>query len=156
MISKTALKSLRQTDVAALLGVTDRWIRKLNDEGLPGTGTGAGRVYDWAEVLAWWTRRSSGSGKDGEALTDRQRREKAEADMAEMEAAKMAGTLLDADEAQQEWEDALSRLKGNLLSFPDRIVPRLEEAGTLAEKLATCRKEMHSTLREIVAREGVE
>jgi phage terminase Nu1 subunit (DNA packaging protein) len=156
MINKTSLKTLKQVEIAALLGVTERRIQQLHGEGLPRNGEGRSGVYVWEDVLAWYLARISCSGKDGEALTDRQRREKAEADMAEMEAGKMAGTLLDADEAQAEWEASLSRLRSNLLGFPDRIVPRLEEGGSLAEKLAICRKEMHSTLRDIVAQEGME
>ena len=150
-IIKSPLNSLKQIDLAALFGVTDRTIRNWDAEGLPGNGEGRGRVYDFASVLPWYVARVSGSrGGDGD-LSDREREQRANADMAEMKAQEMAGFLVNAQEVQRGWTDFLTRLRTNLMGFPARLVDRLEGARDVREKLATGNREMAATLRDIVA-----
>jgi len=140
-----------QQRFAELCGVKRNAIMVWTKEGMPGvTKPSRNSVYidltlaiPWVKVNKWAI-----------ALDDRARKAKAEADMAEMEAMTMAGTLVNAKFAAVTWEEFLARLKSNLRGFPDRIVPRLEEGGTLAEKLAIARREMDSTLRDIVAQES--
>ena len=148
---KNPLNALKQNDIAALFGVTDRTIRNWNDEGLPGNGEGRGRVYDWPLVLAWRDARISGFRGSGSDLSDKERKLRAEADLAEMEAAKEAGQLLDANEVQQAWEAFLSRLKVNLDGLPDRAAPLIEDGMNLAEKIAAIRRELNSVRRDLVA-----
>ena len=61
---------------------------------------GRDRRYDWPTVLAWRDARISGPRGGSSDLTDKERKLKAEADLAEMEAAKEAGHLLDAGEVR--------------------------------------------------------
>jgi phage terminase Nu1 subunit (DNA packaging protein) len=100
-------------------------------------------------VRAWDQARLSGS--EGEAPTDKEREQCAKADLAEMEAARMRGTLMDSTEARNAWQDFLARIRANLRDFPKRLIPLLEEAGNPSERLDIARKEMDSTLRDLVA-----
>jgi phage terminase Nu1 subunit (DNA packaging protein) len=148
---KSPLNALKQNDISALFGVTDRTIRNWIAEGLPGNGEGRGRLYDWPTVLAWRDDRISGFRGTSADLTDKERKLKGEADKIQMEAAKMAGQLLDAEEVQQAWGDFLSRLKVNLDGLPDRAAPLIEDGMNLAEKVAAIRRELNSVRRDLVA-----
>ena len=145
------LNSLSREELALLWGCSTRTINRLPVIETLRHGAGQGSHYVWDECrLHIPGLQSQGSeGSEG----DRARKLKAEADMAEMEAQTMALTLVNAAEVQATWEDFLSRLRTNLLGFPDRLIPLLEEAQTSRERLAIGKREMNTTLRDIVARE---
>lgn len=149
MINKVYLKTLKQVEIAALLGYSERRIQQLHDEGLPRNGSGRGGVYDWEEVRAWEFARIS-RPKDGEALSDRQRKEKADADMAEMDRDLQAERLLEASEVRRVWFPFLGRLRDNLQGFADRCAPDLEGGLTLAEKVAVIKRHMNASLKDVV------
>lgn len=71
--------------------------------------------------------------------------------MAEMEARKMAGELLERKPTILAWINFLGRLKDNLLGFSGRVAPRLEDGMVLAEREAVLNREMHQVLRDVVA-----
>ena len=148
---KSPLNALKQNDIAALFGVTDRTIRNWILEGLPGNGEGRGRVYDWPIVLAWRDDRISGSRGGGPDLSDKERKLKAEADIAEMDSAEQAEQLLDANEVRHSWGEFLARLKTNLDGLPDRVAPLLEDGQNLAERAAAVRRETNAVRRDLVA-----
>jgi phage terminase Nu1 subunit (DNA packaging protein) len=150
IVIKNPLNQLKQNDIAALFGVTDRTIRNWIAEGLTGNGEGRAVTYDWPTVLAWRDDRISGA-KAGPDLTDRERKLRAEADLAEMEAAKMAGDLLDAQDVGREWGGFLSRLKVNLDGLPNRAAQGIEQGMILAEIEAVIRRELNSIRRDLVA-----
>lgn len=151
MIIKSDLSALKQADLMALFGVTDRTIQLWHAKGLPRNGEGRGCTYVWKECLPWYVAYVSGSKGGAEAGSDRARREKAEADMAEMEARKMAGELLERKPAILAWINFLGRLKDNLLGYSGRVAPRLEDGMVLAEREAVLNREMHQVLRDVVA-----
>ena len=148
---KNPLNQLKQNDLAALCGVTDKTIRNWDAEGLPGNGKGRGRTYDWHEVLTWRDARISGSKGGNGPLSDKERKLRAEADLAEMEAAERAGQLVDAKEACRAWEAFLSRLKVSLDGVPDKAAEGLEDGMNLAERAAIVRRELNSVRRDLVA-----
>jgi phage terminase Nu1 subunit (DNA packaging protein) len=147
---KSPLNELKQIDIAALFCVTDRTVRNWDKEGLPGKGEGRARVYNWPEVLAWRDARISGS-RDGEERTDKQRKDAADANIREMEEAKMAGNLLEASEVTAAWNGFLGRLKANLDGLPDRAADLLEDGMNLAERAAVIRRELNTIRRDLVA-----
>ena len=150
MITKTYLKSLKQIEVAALLDLSERRIQQLHLEGLPRNGTGRNGVYDWAEVKAWYVGYVSPSGASNDE-SDKARKLRAEADIAEMQAQEMAGNLLNRSEAILAWSAFLGRMKDNLLGYAGRVAPRIEDGMILAEREAVLNKEMHQVLRDVVA-----
>lgn len=155
-VIKNPLNHLQQKDVQALLGKSERQIRRYDDEGLPGHGEGRGRYYVWDDVLPWWIAREAGSKAGPGTLTDKEREQKARADLAEMDAEERAGALLDARAARRSWEDVLGRLRSNLRGFPARLLRRLEGVTDPRERLEIGNREMDATLRTLSDGEEVE
>lgn len=154
MSIKEALPKLKQADLMALFSVTDRTIQRWHDQGLPRHGEGRGCYYVWAEVLPWYLAFMSGSlggDKGGKSLSDKDRKLKGEADIAEMEAAEMAGELLRKKDVQATWVAFLSRLNSAMDGYPDRAADQLADGMGLAERVAVLRKEMNLLRRDIVA-----
>ena len=150
VLIKNSLNELKQIDVAALCGVSDRTVRNWDNEGLPGNGEGRARVYIWSEVMAWRDARISGS-RNGEDRTDKQRKDASDANIREMEEALMAGNLLEAKAVRTWWNGFLGRLKSNLDGLPDRAAQGLEDGMNLSERAAVIRGELNSIRRDLVA-----
>lgn len=148
---KNPLDKLQQKDLEAILEKTERQIRRYDAEGLPGHGTGRGRFYVWAEVKPWWIARESGSRTAAGDPTDREREQKAKADIAEMEAASMAGTYIPRAAAVSEWTAFLGRLKESIRGIALRVAPRIEDGMILGEREAMIQREVDQTLRDVVA-----
>lgn len=148
MTIKDSLSKLKQADLMALFGVTDRTIQRWHDQALPRHGEGRGCYYVWTEVLPWYVGYISGSKQGG---SDSERLKAAQADMAEMERDTRAGMLVVAADVGREYANALTRLRSNLMGFGDRLIPLLAETTNPREQLAIARREMNQTLREIVA-----
>jgi phage terminase Nu1 subunit (DNA packaging protein) len=145
---------MKQADLVALTGKTDRTIQRWFEHGLPRHGEGRGCYYVWSEFMPWYLAFMSGSlggGKDGKSLSDKDRKLKGEADMAEMEAAEMAGDLVRVKDVRKAWNDFLSRLNSSLDGYPDRTADQLADGMILAERVAVLRKEMNILRRDIVA-----
>lgn len=148
---KTDLDRLKQIDLARFFNKNERTIQRWHEQGLPRHGEGKGCYYVWAEVLPWYVAFVSGSKDGDEDSSHSARKDRADADIAEMKRDLMAGNLVDAMEVQRGWVDFLTRLRANLMGFPGRLVDRLESARDVREKLAIGNREMAATLREIVA-----
>lgn len=154
MSIKESLSKLKQADLMAMFDKTDRTIQRWHEEGLPRHGEGRGCYYVWSEVLPWYLAFMSGSlggDKSGKSLSDKDRKLKGEADIAEMEAAEMAGELVRVKEVRKVWNDFLSRLNSSLDGYPDRVAEGLADGMILAERVAVLRKEMNLTRRDVVA-----
>lgn len=148
---KDALKELKQADLCALFAVTDRTIQRWHDEGLPRHGEGRGCFYVWAEVLPWYMKRMSGSRRGGDDLSDKDRKMRADADLAEMAAAQKAGELVDAQEVRRAWSGFLARLKVALDGLPERSAEKIEDGMNLAEKATAIRRELNAVRRDVVS-----
>lgn len=152
MITKQYLKTLKQAEVAALYDVDVKTIQRWHADGFPRHGEGRGQVYVWEECQAWQKARMS-PNQDG--MTDREREQCAKADIAEMEAAEMAGKLLDREKTVSAWIAVLGRMKDNLMGLPERVAPKIEPEMVLAERQAMLRSEMIRALRELADMEGL-
>lgn len=160
------LAHLKQKQLADLLGLEDRSVRNLANEGLPSHGAGKDLFYVWDEVRPWFFERevkklllgrAAGAAAKGELDTLaglEKRKLLAETELAEMKAAKMAGSQLDAEDTKNTWAGFLSRLRTNIFGLPDRQVSRLDPGMTKAEMLQVLREEVAKTARDIVAAEG--
>ena len=71
--------------------------------------------------------------------------------MAEMEAAKMAGELIDVADARSAWNGFLGRLKTNLDGLPDRVASKLADGMNVAERAEVIRRELNTIRRDLVA-----
>lgn len=159
MPKRIDFNALKQAELAEMLfsprtgGPVDvRTIQRWHADGLPRHGEGRGCTYVWAEVLPWYIRLVSGSSGDVD-LDDKARKLKAEADLAEMEARKMAGELLEAAEVQGVWSDQCARMRAKLLCLPAVAALRLEDGMTVANRETVLRDAVHEALAELVAEE---
>lgn len=106
--------------LARILGLTPSAINKLAANRIlhrPETG----RFHLADSVQAYLAHRLD--SKPGTA--DKARREKANADLAELKAANLAGKLLDASDVEREWSAICRDLRAALLALPGRLSARL-------------------------------
>ena len=106
-------------------------------------------VYDWSLVRAWEKNRATGSGRSDSGLSDRQRRERAEADLAEMERDKAAGVLIVAEDARKVWGEQCANMRARLLSLPATAATRIEDGMTVAVREETLRSLVAEALAEL-------
>jgi len=141
---------LNMKGFAELCGVTTAALRLWVKEGMPGQSKPARNAtyYDVALALPWVRDNKWKVAQDARA-----RKLEAEASVAEMERDVMAGSLVSAADYRAATEDFNSRLRTNLMGFPDRLIPLLEETTDVREKLAIGKREMAATLRDIVTQE---
>ena len=93
-------------------------------------------------------RASKGSGE----LKDRDRKVRAEADVAEMEAAKMAGSLVEVAVVQADLATRISNTRARLLQVPVKAALRLEDGMPVAAREELIRLEIHEALEELAGR----
>lgn len=148
---KNPLQLLKQTDLMALFGVTDRTIQLWHAKGLPRTGEGRGCTYAWAQVLPWYVAYISGSGKDDRGVSDRDRLVRAQANLAEMELAERAGLLVRTEDVRASAEEVLSRVRAKLLAIPNRVAGRMTGEETREQRQELLRDEVHQALAELAA-----
>ena len=148
MKEKMNLERLTQPEFAALLGRTVRTIQRNPHLEKLRHGTGQGCYYVWSEFWAWLNPNLAPDDAGGD---DKKRRERAEADLAELKRDQVAGSLIDRAGAVRVWSTYLGRLQQNLLGYGGRVAPRLADGQTLAERQELLDREMHASLRELVA-----
>jgi len=93
---------------------------------------------------------STGGVKIGSSYDEaRTRKVNAEAEIAELELAKVHGTLVLASDVVQAWEDVLGAMKGKLLSIPTKAAP-VVSAETEASRCQTILEDlMNEALEEL-------
>lgn len=110
--------------LAGVLGVVVRTVNKLATDGL--IPRAENHTFDLgASVQAYLAFKSRSNS------ADRERREKAEADLAEAKAAKVKGELVPAADAEATWTGICRDIRSGLLAVPSRVrarVPSLTSA----------------------------
>ena len=152
MTKEIDLNRLSQPLFAALLGVSTRTIQRNPNLERLRHGQGQGCYYVWSEFWTWLNPDLSHAGA-AQDMDDKRRKDKADADIAELRRDQLAGTLVDAQETRAAYCDFLARLRTNLRGLPDRLIPRLEEGDTLQERLSIAKSLVDETLRDVVAEE---
>ena len=151
-INKEGLKSLVQAEVAALLNRSTQTIFKWHDDGFPHKGELKSLRYNWYDIEKWRESKRGGATETAEGNpSDKEREQKAKADIAEMEAYTMAGETLDRAETVLEWSAFLGRLKESIRGISLRVAPRLEDGMLVGEREAIIGREIDQTLRDVVA-----
>lgn len=130
-----------QAEVAETLGLTDRWLRKLVEDGvLTDLGRGkwdtittARQLLDYrgreierlkAQVASLQSQAARGS-ESGAKGFEEARRMKALADLAELKAGEMSGALIPADQVAGKLHEAVTMMKTGLLSIPAKAAARV-------------------------------
>jgi phage terminase Nu1 subunit (DNA packaging protein) len=81
------------------------------------------------------------------ATAERARLAAAQADLAELKAAKQRGTLLDAAEVESEWSGVLRTVRAGMLAVPSRVAQRLPHL--TAHDVSEIDAEVRAALSEI-------
>lgn len=138
--------------MARLLNISARRIQQLAKEGVvPKASRGqyplAATVQAYCKYLQDLVQDPSGTTKTDYYL-ERARKTKAEADIAEMEAAKMRGDLVDAEEMKSTLELVMSEVKTKLLNnAPSRIAARSKSEKKEAAIKAIAKQEISASLQ---------
>jgi phage terminase Nu1 subunit (DNA packaging protein) len=127
------VNGISQAALGRAIGISPPMVTKLKGQGMP--------VHSVEAALAWRDKNQRPYAKptgpapvavravhDGEVpdfKVSRARREAADADKAEMEAAKMRGELVPAAEVRAEFAKALASIRDGLLNLPGRMAPVL-------------------------------
>lgn len=145
--------------IAALLRLTERRVQQLSKEGvIPKAERGR---YELAPAVQGYIaylqdRLAPREGDDDPDRIDyhveKARKTKAEADIAEMEAAKMRGNLVDAIEMKDALELVMSEVKTKLLNnAPTRIAARTKTEKKEASIKAIAKEEISASLRALAS-----
>ncbi len=147
LITVDYLKAIKQAELAALLGISDRRIQQLHGEGLPRSGSGRGCTYDWGQILPWHIGRISGSSSGADArLTHRERLNKAKADDAELDLAVKLGQLLPSEKVREQWAEECAAMRARLLSIPSTAALKIDGDMDQAQREGIIRKEIFEAL----------
>lgn len=117
--------------IAALLMISDRRVQQLSKEGhIPKSESGryhlVQSVQGYIKFLRSRSEEIDADVKSADFYQHKARKMKADADIAEIEAAKRRGDAIDAQEVKQAWSMIISEVRANLLSnTPQRIASRM-------------------------------
>jgi phage terminase Nu1 subunit (DNA packaging protein) len=145
-------------ELAERLGLSTRRIQQLRAKGLPYRSCGRQITYEWDSVWPWFVnykiaQELGKNGKQNEAeRRARTRKLEAQAKLAELEAERVQGNLVDVDAFQMVLRDVAARLDGKLRSLPIRWAPDLlgySELPTMVSRLDEVVEELRSELRTL-------
>jgi phage terminase Nu1 subunit (DNA packaging protein) len=147
MITKESLKSLKQAEVLALLGISERRIQQLHGEGLPRNGEGRGVTYVWDQVLAWRDARLSGSQEAASGrISHGERLKKIKADDAELDLELKLKTLMVAAKVRVAWASSKAATRARLLSLPSTVALKIDPSHTQAQREEIIREDVYEAL----------
>lgn len=155
-----------QADVAAKLGISDRWLRKLVEDAVvsdPGRGkwdtvATARQLLDYrsgeidrlkAENASLRAQQQRADGDTANKGLEDARLARAKADKAEMEAGTMRGDLIPADQVADVVHGAVMVMKTRLLAMPAKIAPLVHAASTIAVAESLIREQVEDALLEL-------
>jgi len=135
--------------LAQLLDITPRRLQQLAREGvIPRDQRGR---YDLVGVVQGYVRylRSRAIAGDvaGGTPADKERLVKAKADIAEMEADRMRGNLVPADEADEAWQPVAMAVRQRCLAIPTKTAPLV----AVETSIAACKDIIETFVKEALA-----
>lgn len=149
------------TELAALFGVSVRRIQQLTQDGKLNT-VSRGK-YNLREAIDGWVdyREETDGGGSGNLLerakADRisheVRLKKAKADIEELRAKELAGTMHRSEDVKAITEDMIYSIRSALIAMPGRVAVDVNACETAAEVSALLTKEIHKIMRELAGYE---
>jgi phage terminase Nu1 subunit (DNA packaging protein) len=127
-------KTISQQVAAAILGVSDRRVRQILQEGGGPTQAASGAL-DAREFGLWLERRvleQHGVTEDGEALdlsAERARLARAQADKTELELAELRGEHVRITDVTDAWSQHIAAVRAKLLALPSKAAPQVSPLG---------------------------
>jgi phage terminase Nu1 subunit (DNA packaging protein) len=119
------------SELSSMFGVAPETVRTWVGKGCPvlrksdGRKGGAGWKFSTADVIEWRLAQVKRERPTEHVDIDEAKRRKlsAEAELAEMQAAEMAGTLERTAAVEERWVDAATRVRQRLLAIPHKLAP---------------------------------
>ncbi len=149
--------NLQQT--ALLLGVSAPTVKALVEQGLPALergGHGKPWEFDMAAVAAWDRECGPNARRDGQSgvldpSIEKARKDRAQAELAELELAKRRGRMIDVDDVEKMMTDDYARVRARLLSMPSKLAPLVVTITDPAEADAVLTIEVSEALGELAS-----
>jgi len=141
--------------MADIFGVTTRTIDTWQKEGLPVVAVpGRPCSFDTVRAIEWRLARV-GASADGEIdqAHEKARLTRAQADRAELEAAELKGTLIQAEQVAQTWGNVLANVKTRIRSIPTKLAHKLANVRKISEAEELLRDSLDQALEELSAYE---
>ncbi|MCZ2291634.1 MAG: hypothetical protein LC125_06765 [Burkholderiales bacterium] len=145
---------MSQSALAKALDLSEAVVSRLKRRGMPVDSVEAARAWRAANVRPRMAPVAEGAGLNGADYTRaKAQREAAEAQLAELRAARERAELVSAADAARAWADFRVRAERELHGLVDRVVPLLVEVGPDAAGLdEVLRREILGTLAKLSGR----
>jgi|SRR5580704_6377081 phage terminase Nu1 subunit (DNA packaging protein) len=172
-MEQLSLDSLTAVQVAELLGVTDRAVRKwVKTKGLPCIAGSGVMTFAWPSVRQWWTDVARAGGGTGgtsgkKAATDEQtappetyeealsRKTRAEADLKELQLAKERGQVASIADVERVISAATIVTRTQILAVPSRLASRLLGMDDYKRVVTILESEMRQLLTNLATIDAV-
>lgn len=153
--------------VADLLSVSDRQVRTWMKQGLPHSKDGRSPVFNWPEARDWWATYKYGGaavapdpdvhaddadttpGKRENLDQANERKARAQADIMELNRARMLGEVIDIASARERVGRMLGNLRAKMLGLPPKLANRLQGVKDRPAMESVITEEMTSLCAEL-------
>jgi phage terminase Nu1 subunit (DNA packaging protein) len=163
--------ALTVVDVAELLGVTDRGVRKwIKEKGLPAKSDPRGFILDWPGVLQWYVEyrmaENPGTGGTRRPETDPDapletfdeamaRKTRAEADLKELQLARERGEVAAIADVERVLASANKSIQTLILALPASLTPQLLGLEDRAKVFAVIDRGVRATLGNLASIDAI-
>ncbi len=141
--------------IAKLLELTPRRIHQLVGEGVipkpekRGRYELVGSVQGYIRYLRQLNINEEMDGEGGSEVSHRKRLTKARADIAEMEAERISGSLVDVTSVEHAWQSAGARFRARVLGIPHKLAPIVAAESDIETCCDLLEEHVHEALREL-------
>jgi len=120
-------RAVKRETIARALGVSGGRVSQLKGQGMPTGSVDAAKAWYADHVDQKYSPKQPAQTAPGDTdiFESRAKRERHEADIAEMRSLEMAGRLVDADRVRRRFADAGAAIRLSLERLPDKLAPRL-------------------------------
>jgi phage terminase Nu1 subunit (DNA packaging protein) len=141
------MNPIRQKEMAEILGLTARYIRDLESQGvISRLENGKYSIPDTVQAFIAFKAKTP---EDADLLQERTRLVKAQADRKELDLERARGEVLDTARAMQLWGAVCFQIRSKILSLPVKISPLLFSLKSISEIKERLEKSFHEVLNEI-------
>lgn len=141
---------VNQAQLAAVLSLTTRQIRNLQDEGMPSRAVGNQRQYDLRQVVPWYVARKQEEAKPERKSEADARKALAEARLKELDLAEREGELVPLAVHRRVMGEVFDDVRSNLLNLPGKVAPQLTGLTSPREAVAILRPAVDQCLVSLV------
>ena len=139
-------------ETASFFGVTRQAIRDWMTEGMPHTKSARNKVEIDLKEAFEWVKAHKLTPRGG----DRERKLRAEADLAEIERDKARGLLVEVAEVERQVVADYARVRARLLSVPTKLAPMMVGMKSAPQARSMIEAHIHEALAELSQADGDE